>query len=660
MTHRFLSAVLIAALFLGGSPLSQADTISQTDDTATASAPDLIPGFGQYFGYTYTYGLGTGLSGTLNSLKLKFDGRPDNGWAVEFFCKTSAVFTGGNCPSTFGSATSLTPSSTGDGTAEYTAAWSGTNTFESDKFYFFQLRVDQNVDQTTPSTLSGSSTDVPVGTCESDVNNTTDGFCTSVPDPYFVLDFTPPTPADTTPPAIVLEFGPAEGQHVASSTPYFGFSSDDPSATYQCAWDGAATSSCASPASAPLADGPHSFAVVAADAALNSSAPTTVNFVVDTAAPALADVPADMTVEATGASTTVAYTLPTALDAGDGATSVACDPASGFGFSLGSTTVSCTSTDLLGHTATSTFVVSVVDTTAPTISNTPADMVVEAAAAQTPVSYTLPEAFDAISGTTTVSCAPASGSDFALGSTTVACSTQDAAGNIASSTFAVSMVDTTAPVLTLNGAATINLTVGDTFTDPGASATDLGTAISVLTSGSVDTSTAGSYTLTYSATDASGNSASTTRTITVAAPPPPPPSTGGGNGPPVANPSQGLPQGLILGEATNAVQNASERAIDVIKSILPPAKATPPGAPKQTDPWELPEVQGAQDKKETKAEKKAEQPSITPWDLPVAKAETLSSATANAEVDSPWTLLLALIAMLLIVLAGFAFRARQK
>ena len=78
--------------------------------------------------------------------------------------------------------------------------------------------------------------------------------------------------------------------------------------------------------------------------------------------------------------------------------------------------------------------------------------------------------------------------------------------------------DTTAPTISLTGSATIELAVGDTFTDPGATASDdvdgnLTNSISV--SGSVDTSTTGTYTLTYSVSDAAGNSTTVNRTVIV-------------------------------------------------------------------------------------------------------------------------------------------------
>ena len=75
-----------------------------------------------------------------------------------------------------------------------------------------------------------------------------------------------------------------------------------------------------------------------------------------------------------------------------------------------------------------------------------------------------------------------------------------------------------APVVTLTGSSTINLNVGATYTEQGASWTDAedgsGT-ISSPTSGSVNTSVANTYTLTYTYTDAGGLSDSVTRTVIV-------------------------------------------------------------------------------------------------------------------------------------------------
>ncbi len=85
--------------------------------------------------------------------------------------------------------------------------------------------------------------------------------------------------------------------------------------------------------------------------------------------------------------------------------------------------------------------------------------------------------------------------------------------------------DTTAPIITLNGAPTINLNVGDSYTESGATATDnTDASVAVVTSGSVDTATASTYTIHYNATDTAGNHATElTRTVIVTDTTTPPP-----------------------------------------------------------------------------------------------------------------------------------------
>ncbi|MDA9359514.1 BspA family leucine-rich repeat surface protein, partial [Flavobacteriaceae bacterium] len=107
------------------------------------------------------------------------------------------------------------------------------------------------------------------------------------------------------------------------------------------------------------------------------------------------------------------------------------------------------------------------------------------------------------------------------GTYTIEYSVSDAAGNIASVSRTVIVSLDLPPTITLIGSSTINLTVGDTFTDPGATATDdvdgdLTSSISI--SGSVDTSTAGTYTISYNVSDAAGNAATVVqRTVIVSA-----------------------------------------------------------------------------------------------------------------------------------------------
>ena len=107
-----------------------------------------------------------------------------------------------------------------------------------------------------------------------------------------------------------------------------------------------------------------------------------------------------------------------------------------------------------------------------------------------------------------------------VGTYTVTYNVSDTSGNAADSvTRTVNVVDTTAPVITLLGDNPMTIEVGTTFTDPGATASDAGDGdltSSIVVSGSVDTSTIGTYTLTYDVSDTSGNAAdSVTRTVNV-------------------------------------------------------------------------------------------------------------------------------------------------
>ena len=95
----------------------------------------------------------------------------------------------------------------------------------------------------------------------------------------------------------------------------------------------------------------------------------------------------------------------------------------------------------------------------------------------------------------------------------------DAAGNSAVVTRTVEVVDTTAPVITLNGPADLTLECSiDTYTEQGASAADAcDPNVSVTIGGdTVDATTPGTYVVSYDAVDAAGNAApQVTRTVEV-------------------------------------------------------------------------------------------------------------------------------------------------
>jgi len=96
----------------------------------------------------------------------------------------------------------------------------------------------------------------------------------------------------------------------------------------------------------------------------------------------------------------------------------------------------------------------------------------------------------------------------------------DSAGSVSTAEQTVTITDTTAPNLTLNGLAVIDLLVGDTYNDAGATASDLvdGDLTSqIIPTNPVDTSLAGVYTVNYSVTDSNGNNNSIDRTVNVRA-----------------------------------------------------------------------------------------------------------------------------------------------
>ena len=156
-----------------------------------------------------------------------------------------------------------------------------------------------------------------------------------------------------------------------------------------------------------------------------------------------------MTVEGnTTGGANVTFTDPTATDIVWGETTVTCLPASGNSFPLGQTTVNCSTMDGTGNPASTSFDVTVEDTTDPTLVDMPSDAMVEGnTAGGAFYAYTDPTATDIVDPNPVVDCAPGSGF-FPLGTTTVTCTATDGSGNVAEESFDVTVVDTTDPVIT--------------------------------------------------------------------------------------------------------------------------------------------------------------------------------------------------------------------
>lgn len=207
-------------------------------------------------------------------------------------------------------------------------------------------------------------------------------------------------------------------------------------------------------------------------------------------------------------------------------------PAGNF-FPVGTTTITYTVTDAGGNTATATQHVTVVETTPPHIAAPPdasytcPSEVPAANPSQATNGGGLDENGDPIPpgppsdncGVPTVTVAETRSGAGSASSPLVIKRTftaTDAAGNTASSTQTITVTDPTPPSITLNGASAMTVECHTSFTDPGASASDNCGTATVTTTGSVDANTPGTYTLSYTATDAAGNTAGPiTRTVTV-------------------------------------------------------------------------------------------------------------------------------------------------
>ncbi len=242
-----------------------------------------------------------------------------------------------------------------------------------------------------------------------------------------------------------------------------------------------------------------------------------------------------VTFEATGPG---GATLPANLVTADRdgvAAAVACVPALGTQVALdidnvpaGPTPLACTATTDNGVTSELGLFISVLDRAPPTIdaATIPVNIVGEAATpAGGTASYVLPSASDAdgVDPNVLVECDPPPGAIFPFTapgptSTTVTCTATDDSFNEDVATFPVVIQDTTAPVLSLLGAATVSVEVGDAYVDPGVSVTDAADAAPAVTvdASNVDATTIGTYTVLYDAVDASGNNAvQLTRTVNV-------------------------------------------------------------------------------------------------------------------------------------------------
>jgi microsomal dipeptidase-like Zn-dependent dipeptidase len=238
-------------------------------------------------------------------------------------------------------------------------------------------------------------------------------------------------------------------------------------------------------------------------------------------APPRITVPADMTVTATSSNGGPATFTATATDFADGTDPVTCQPSSGTVFSFGQNTVTCGATNQAGMSSSKTFHVAVVDA-APKLF-IPGNFTLEATGPSGAVLTFTPFSSDFIDNPPpAVTCNPSSGSTLPITYpptvTTVQCSATNKAGVTASGSFKVTVVDTTPPVLS-NVPAPIKVEqsnrAGTPVTVPLPTATDIVDTNPKVTSNAPAVFPLGVTTVTFTATDFSGNKNTATTTVTV-------------------------------------------------------------------------------------------------------------------------------------------------
>ena len=326
------------------------------------------------------------------------------------------------------------------------------------------------------------------------------GLSASASATYSIVDTTAPTlrlPGDKT-----VEATSASGADIS----YTATATDavDPSPSVSC-----------SPAPGTFPLGTTTVKCTAKDVAGNTATSQFAVIVQDTTKPTLS-LPSDATVEATGPSGATHDYSASANDTVDGALTPSCSPASGATFPLGRTPVNCSATDRSGNTASGGFNVDVQDTTAPVL-HLPGDITKEATGPDGATASYTATAYDTVAGNVAVSCDHPSGSGFGLGATTVSCTAVDGYGNLASGHFTVTVRDTTAPTLHLPDDITVESTKSQgADVSYAATATDLvdGTVAADCIPAN-GTFALGTTTVRCSATDAAGNTATGSFTVTV-------------------------------------------------------------------------------------------------------------------------------------------------
>lgn len=235
--------------------------------------------------------------------------------------------------------------------------------------------------------------------------------------------------------------------------------------------------------------------------------------VIDTINPAIT-APSNITVNANNACAAYNVNLGTPV-ATDNCTVVSVTNNAPTTYVLGTTTVTWTVTDASGNTATASQTVTVVDTTNPTIvTQASISMIANTACGATGVDLGIPVTADNCSIASVTNNAPAF---YPLGTTTVTWIVTDASGNSTSATQTVTVSDTINPAITAPANIVNSISSGCSVTGIvlGTPVATDNCTIASITNNAPAVYPIGVTSITWTVTDASGNSAIAIQTVTV-------------------------------------------------------------------------------------------------------------------------------------------------
>jgi large repetitive protein len=189
---------------------------------------------------------------------------------------------------------------------------------------------------------------------------------------------------------------------------------------------------------------------------------------------------------------------------------------SGSNFGIGINTVTFTATDASGNTTSCSFTITIVDPIDPTISGCPSNISVNATQGQCSavVTFQEPVGDDNCDFTLSLTAGLPSGSTFPVGTTTVTYTVTDLSGNTASCSFTVTVIDNIAPVITCPD----NITTCNPTVQFSPEATDNCSGVTIVQTAGLPSGSqypVGTTTNSFLATDASGNTATCSFTVTV-------------------------------------------------------------------------------------------------------------------------------------------------